>query len=384
MLIGLATPFLTNNYGTKLQAFALQQIISYLGYESEIINYRFGQKIYSPKKLLLSNRRTYKIMQKDRTAALKNNKKIKTGYEIRKSAFENFTKNKYRFSERCETLKEAKKIAKKYTAVICGSDQVWLPSHVLAKYYMLDFVPKGVKRVAYAPSFGISHIPQYLKNDYKKHLMKFDVITARENIGAELVKEITGTDCAVVADPTLLLTKEQWEKLLGEESNHLEEKYVFAYFIGANEKHRKMAKEYAESRGYRVILLPHIGEIVDADEKYADIAPYDISPVDFVNLIKNAETVFTDSFHGTVFSLIFQKNFYCFERFEKNNVNSTNSRIYSLLQTMNLEERLVNLEEQDSLENENDISYETVYQCIERLREQSIDILKRTLDNYEH
>ena len=280
-------------------------------------------------------------------------------------------------------LKDAKKVAKKYTAVICGSDQIWLPSHVLAKYYMLDFVPKGVKRIAYAPSFGVSEIPWYLKRNYKKHLSRFDVLTARENRGTELVGEITGRDCPIVADPTLLLTKEQWEQSLEENYRYVQEKYVFAYFLGTSEEHRRIAKSYAEVHNCKLVLLPHKGEIVEADEKYADIAPYDVSPVDFVNLIKNAEAVFTDSFHGTVFSLIFEKKFYCFERFKNDNKISTNSRIYSLLEITDLKDRLVTSDNR-VIDQDKNIEYDEVKKRIAVLREQSIDIIKKALDSYEH
>ena len=128
-------------------------------------------------------------------------------------------------------------------------------------------------------------------------LPKFDVITVREDTGASLIKELTGQDCPVVVDPTLLLTANQWVDLLKIEQPLIQDKYVLAYFIGAAEEHRKKARAYAQTHNLKLIILPNIDEIVQADTEYADEPLYDAGPDDFVNLIKNAEAVFTDSFH---------------------------------------------------------------------------------------
>lgn len=377
-MIGLATPFLTNNYGTKLQAFALQTFLTANNYDNEIINYTFQQKQWNPKKLLLSNRKEYKRISQERQAALSRFPETKQNIDMRNQCFAKFTKEKYVLSDRCDTLKAVSALSeKKYCSVICGSDQIWLPSHALERYYMLDFLPPSVKRIAYAPSFGVSSIPRIVRGNYRKALKKFHILTARENMGAELVKELTGRDCPVVVDPTLLLDAEQWVHFLGLQQPLVREKYVLVYFIGATESHRRIAKKYAQETGAKLIILPNIDEIVPADTTYSDIALYNVGPDGFVNLIQNAEAIFTDSFHASVFSIIFQKTLFCFERFKKTSANSTNSRIYSLLSRTGLEDRLIT-DESQSLPSE-ETGYDDAMEKVAYMRAESIRILREAL-----
>lgn len=377
-MIGLATPFITNNYGTKLQAFALQSYLRENGWDNEIINYRFGQKQLNLKKIFLPNRKEYRRIGRERQEALSKQPEVKQNIDVRNKRFERFTQNSYVLSERCDTLKDVSKLAEgRYSTVICGSDQIWLPSHALEKYYLLDFLPDSVKKIAYAPSFGVSTIPGIVSSNYKKALEKFDAITVREDTGASLIKELTGMDCPVVVDPTLLLTANQWVELLKIERPLIQDKYVLAYFIGAAEEHRIKARAYAHAHNLKLVILPNIDEIVAADTEYADVPLYDAGPDDFVNLIRNAEAVFTDSFHGTVFSLIFRRNVYCFERFKKTSINSTNSRIYSLLSKTHLQSRLVSDMEVDLPTDT--IDYTCVLNDIDLLRAYSTHILEEVL-----
>lgn len=377
-MIGLATPFITNNYGTKLQAFALHHYLEENGWDNEIINYRFGQKQFNLKKLFLPNRKEYRRINRERQEALSKQPDVKKNIDVRNKRFERFTQNSYALSERCDTLEDVNRLAEvRYSAVVCGSDQIWLPSHALEKYYLLDFLPDSVKKIAYAPSFGVSTIPGIVRSNYRKALEKFDVVTVREDTGASLIKELTGKDCPVVVDPTLLLTANQWIELLKIERPLIQGKYVLAYFIGAAEEHREKARAYAKAHNLKLVILPNIDEIVKADTEYADEPLYDAGPDDFVNLIKNAEAVFTDSFHGTVFSLIFQRNIYCFERFNKTSKTSTNSRIYSLLSKTHLQSRLVSDMEADLPVDT--IDYTCVLRDIDLLRASSTRILEEAL-----
>lgn len=378
-MIGLATPYLTNNYGTKLQAFALQSFLNINNIENEIIDYRFNGKIYDIRKIFLSNRKQYKDIQEKRTAALASNPAYKAGYDMRNKCFREFVEKRLKLSVPCNTLNEVAKLAEgRYSAVVCGSDQIWLPSHAIEKYYLLYFLPKSVKKIAYAPSFGVSEIPPLVRSDYKKAIADFDTVTTRENRGKEIVKELTGRECSVVVDPTLLLSAEEWERLLGICKPVYKEKYVFSYFIGSSIEHRQFARKYADSIGAKLIILPNVSEVVPADLEYSDYAPYDVGPSEFVNLIKNSEAVFTDSFHGTVFSLIFGKNFFSFERFRSSSKASTNSRIYSLLKNTNLEDRLIR-EYVDIAKNEHDINYGEVHGLINDMRQNSIKIIREAV-----
>lgn len=356
----------------------MQNYLKNNGWDNEIINYRFGQKQLNLKKIFLPNRKEYKRINRERQDALSKNPEVRKNIDVRNKRFELFAQNNYALSERCNTLKDVSKLAEgRYSTVICGSDQIWLPSHAIEKYYLLDFLPDSVKKVAYAPSFGVSTIPGIVRRNYKKALRQFDTITVREDAGAGMIKELTGKDCPVVVDPTMLLTANQWVELLKIKQSLIHGKYVLAYFIGATKEHRKKAREYAQTHNMKLVILPDIDEIVAADMEYADVGLYDVGPDDFINLIKNAEAVFTDSFHGTVFSLIFQRNVYCFERFKKTNKNSTNSRIYSLLTKTHLKSRLISNLEADLPSDT--IDYNSVLRDIDQLRAASVQIIEEAL-----
>ena len=140
----------------------------------------------------------------------------------------------------------------------------------------------------------------------------------------------------LACDPTLLLTKEEWQKIA------VKDKYILCYFLGKSIEHRKFAEKLKQKTGYKIVSLNHADEYVKYSDIFADETPYDIGPRQWINLIENAEYVCTDSFHGTIFSLINNKNFFTFERYNsKNSKISTNSRIYSLLETVQLKERLI-------------------------------------------
>ena len=145
-----------------------------------------------------------------------------------------------------------------------------------------------------------------------------------------MVKSLSNKKAELVCDPTLLLTKKEWEEI-ATPKRIIKDKYILCYFLGKNIEHRKFAERLKKETGYKIVSLNHADEYVKYSDTYADITPYDIGPKEWINLIKYAEYVCTDSFHGTVFSLLFNKMFFNFRRHSEKNKNSTNSRIDSLL-----------------------------------------------------
>lgn len=193
--------------------------------------------------------------------------------------------------------------------------------------------------------------------------------------GVKLIKDLTGRDAPMVCDPTLLLTAKDWELYL---SNIVDfkEKYIFCYFIGDNPNQRQLAKEYAHKYNCKIVALLHIDEYIASDEGYADYTPYNVGPSEFLYLIKHAECVMTDSFHASVFSLQFHKEFYTFNRFENGKGNSTSSRIDSLLETVELQNRkVINGAKLDMLSDEK-IDYCHVDNLLLKFRETSLEYLK--------
>ena len=246
-------------------------------------------------------------------------------------------------------------------------------------FRLLNWVPNNINKVSYATSFGISSIPKKYYDKYRKFLSRIDFISVREKNACELVTDISGKDAELVCDPTLLLNKKEWLEIQ-EEKPIVKGNYILCYFLGKNIEHRKFAEKLKERTGYKIVSINHCDEYVKYSDKFADEIPYNIGPGEFINLIRNAKYVCTDSFHGTVFSLINKVNFFTFERFAGKNIKmSTNSRIYSLLELVALEERLI--KESNQLEtkiNEN-INYDEVDNVIENFRQTSIEFLKQAL-----
>ncbi len=378
-MIGLATPFLVDNYGTKLQAYALQTILNDLHLKNEIIRYGFGDAVNPVKSMLFGGGLQYRLQRNRKQKQITADPAIRDGMKQRRQAFHSFTSSQYRMSQPYATIRELAEDIGKYQAVVCGSDQIWLPSHIIRDYYTLNFVPASIPKIAYAPSFGIGSIPRMLQKDYRRFLNRFNVLTAREVRGAEIIHELTGRQCPVVADPTLLLTAGQWSRQMDSSDPIIDQPYVFTYFLGTNEEHRKLAKEVAKKNGCSLITIPHVSHVVRADTAYADQALYAVTPPQFLNLIRHARTVLTDSFHGSVFSLLFQKDLYVLERFANDARGSTNNRLYSLLHTLGLEHRMIKEPFSPHSLSVEPIHYGKVSAEIENRRRESTDVLKKVL-----
>ena len=158
----------------------------------------------------------------------------------------------------------------------------------------------------------------------------------RENRGSEIVKELTGRDVPTILDPVFFLSKNEWLERIPNK-REINEPYIFAYFLGATQEYRNAVKKLAHDKGMKVVALRHMDQYVEEDENFGDFAPYDVSPERFLNLLRNAEYVCTDSFHGTAFSIMFHKPFYVFGR----NRHKVNSRMESLLSMFELSNRYI-------------------------------------------
>ena len=189
-----------------------------------------------------------------------------------------------------------------------------------------------------------------------------------------------GRDVPVVCDPTLLFTGNEWLTIQKEEPI-IKGKYILCYFLGNNSPHREFARRLKEITGYRIIALTHLDEYVKSDEEYADQTPYDIDPADFLNLIRNAEYVCTDSFHCSVFSILYKRQFFTFRRYNRNTKQSTNSRLDTLFHMTGIYGRLLTGSENvaDCLKINTD--FEKVHKHLEEIREKSYFYLKTALND---
>ena len=187
----------------------------------------------------------------------------------------------------------------RYDFFIVGSDQVWNPHWVNSSDVFLEFANSD-KRIAYSASFGIGELPKDKEAGFKKGLEGMKHISVRENAGAEIVKKLTGREVPVLLDPTLTLTKDQWDKIVSRPAWYRDEKYILVFFLSKlPELARVEIERIAKENNFKIVEL--------MDETNIDY--YTSTPEEFLYLIKNAGLVYTDSFHCTVFSILFNTAF---------------------------------------------------------------------------
>lgn len=192
------------------------------------------------------------------------------------------------------------------------------------------------------------------------------------------MKEIAKRDVPVVCDPTLLFNGNDWKIIQGDESI-IDGEYIFVYFLGSNSLHRKFVNKLKKETGLKVVCLPHIDEFVKEDEECSDIKLYDIDPGQFLNLIRNARYICTDSFHCSVFSIQYKKDFFTFRRFANKNKQSTNSRLDTLFNLTGIKGRLLNGDEEIKTVIELKTDWADVHERLNKNKEMSYQYLRAAL-----
>ena len=232
-----------------------------------------------------------------------------------------YTKENVHEAERC------------FDTFIVGSDQVWNPTWYDSAY-MLDFI-EDKKKIAYSASMGVSTLTDEQKDLFRSHLLRFNAISVRENEASATISSILETEVDVTVDPTLLLSSAEWDEISSERK--VEEKYIFLYLLGENSVVRRIAERFAQKKSMKLVFIPDVlGLYRHSDRKIKGEQLLDVTPNDFISLIKHAEYIITDSFHACVFSILYKKNFFVFERGGKNRMES---RIYSLTNLFECSER---------------------------------------------
>jgi hypothetical protein len=290
-------------------------------------------------------------------------KDIITEREIR---FKEFSQN-YIKARHFSAFNEINEISEEFDYVVTGSDQVWNPHFIkkMEQYYFLQFVEKE-KRIAYAPSFGVSEISDDKKEKYREWLNGIPHLSVREKEGAKIIKEFTGKDVPVLVDPTLLLKKEEWIEISKEHENKPKSKYLISYFWGTISKERKeLVKKIAKKYNLKIV---HIANL-------SDKKTYTANPCEFIDYINSASLVLTDSYHGTIFSVLMETPFFVFERIGG---LSMYSRISTLLDMTKLKNR----EEKDISLNKNllEMDFSHVQSILNEERKKSFDYLKNALN----
>lgn len=359
--IGIVTLNGNVNYGNRLQNFALQETIKHYGYNVETImiqNKKVGFLENVQKAILRPSKLIKRII----------NVKNKKLHEERRKRFQVFS-NKYinetTFSISNDFLPENQ--LKSFDYFVTGSDQVWNPYYINgSSLYFLTFAPKN-KRISYAPSFGISEIPKEFISNYGKWLSEMSSISIREDAGAKIIKELTNREADVLVDPTLLYTKEKWLEIAKPAISKPEKDILLTYFLGeVPNKTQKFINKTRRKHKLKVVNL--------ANPKEKNFFLTD--PSEFLDYINSAKLFMTDSFHGSVFSILFETPFIVTDR--KGDLPSMNSRINTLLTTFNLENRHINkIKKKEIFENE----YPHVNSILENERNKSFKYLEETLIN---
>lgn len=379
--IGVCCVYDHRNYGSMLQTLATLVKLDDLGYDYEIINYtrkltpdlflRSVGRIPVEIKKRVNKRKQYK--------ALNAYPELIQSINVRKKCFDSFKEEHFtKVSKPYDSISKLRQATQNYSAVLVGSDQLWDPVGYSTGFFNLMFVPDNVPKLAYATSFGVGVMPKSKIKSAQTFLNRMDYISVRELRASEMIKELTGREVPTVVDPTLLFTGTEWYKMIPEKQVIKSgEKYIFCYLLGNNPEHRKAANALKAKTGYKIVCIPHLDEFVSADRDFGDIQLFDCGPNEFVNLIRNAEYVCTDSFHGSVFSILNHKQFVTFNRFDSGSKNSRNSRIDSLLGQLEITERRYNGEIVEQIERT--IDYDAVEQKLSAMRKRSEEYLENAL-----
>lgn len=387
--IGIAAVTYKDNFGSALQTYATQYILETLGCEARIFEIKgvykniflkkmlyYAGRIFDPVELkyLLSN-----LKSRSRKTVSSSTDEYAQNMQVRKKKYIDFNKQFNKMLPTVSSWRDLTNQASEMDAVVVGSDQLWRPSNIVGCFYTLEFVPDAIKKISFSTSIGVPELPKNLHNHASRFMSRFYRISVRENTAAKIVKEMCGREAEVICDPTMTLTAEQWMHIQ-DEKPFAEGKYILCYFMGDNPEHRAFAKRLKDKTGCRIIGLLHGATYIASDEEFADEKPFNVGPGEFINLIRNAEYICTDSFHGCVFCILNQKKFFAFRRWPDGSKFSANDRIYTLLEWTGLTRRLLEgNEEVDECISEV-IDYSEVLPKVAAKRVEAIEFLKSALD----
>lgn len=355
MKIGIVTQPLYNNYGGLLQNFALQQVLKRLGHEPKTIDFvgltSFTRYLLSICKQLLIS------VLKCRRPQIRPYVAIPT---FRNSIMTDFVNNHIDTTRIVHSYTKEIINEEHFDAVITGSDQVWRPIYnMYIEDMYLKFVPNSIKKIAYAASFGVDtwEYNAKLTKTCFKYAKRLNAISVRESTGVALCKDYLGVDATCVLDPTILAGADAYKPLLKEKKGP---DYLFAYILDITPEKQSYVESMAKSKGLKVIIK-------SADKNAT------LSVEDWLSMIANSSMVVTDSFHGTVFSILFHREFYSIV-----NVARGGTRFASLLSPLGLEHRMGDVSQVQSIESPS-IDWQLVDCFLEQHRRDSMNFLTNAL-----
>lgn len=358
------------NYGGVLQFYALKRTISNMGYELDIVKMRNNQLLCKKGSTLKASLKKPLIYLYRNSVGKLKRKKIDKILNDRFKKIDAFRSSYYSN----QVVKHINDSFDEYDSIVCGSDQIWNPGWVTRRTMLAD-IPPNINKVIYAASMGCEYITEYEKQIYKPLVERIQHVSVREKSAKVLLDSfLDRKDIQVVLDPTLLLLLCEWEGII--KNPEIKEKYIFTYFLGDSEDYLPVVNKCARELGLKIVNIPYAsGESID-NNVFGDYKIYDASPEEFLGLIKNAEIIFTDSFHACVFSTLFRRKYFVFER--RGSTNMT-GRIVTLQNHFHLSGRIIKPDDKIDLTEEIDYSRNDEYQ--EELRNQSLYYLEKSIED---
>lgn len=323
MKIAIVTWFASPNYGTFLQAYALQEFLRKNGFETDLIDFKPIPSIFAKVRFIIFS--IFPFL------------KYICKYSHMKNIFTDDVKRILKTS--CTyTLTNSHKIEANYDIFISGSDQIWSPENKYLNFFLLDFI-KSKKCISYASSLGGNNITGNYVKLFIRELQKFSAISVREELTKKSLECIIDKKVNYCVDPVFLLNSNEWSNFFISKKVK-QQKTIVLYLLGFqnfyNDVICKIHEYYSDYKMYQICL----GNEKAIDSKYIEKLHF-INSLDFLSLINSSELVLTDSYHATVFSVLFHTNFLHLLRFEKNDPTNQNLRVIELLQEVSLNQNIV-------------------------------------------
>ena len=368
MKIGIITWFSGTNYGTHLQAIALQAFLRKMNHHVEIINYEVEvpQKRSMMKRVLNQPRKFVNLLAY---------KRFDSQIQIRNNKLKTIIKNNCLLTDKLECDDEFVKKCNEFDLLVCGGDQIWNPNWY-HKFYYADYDGVTTRKISYAQSIGVDEIPEKQIENIKRSLEKFDYISVREKKGAEAVANLFYGQKKIetVIDPAFLLDKDELDKMFKTQLEKERGRYVLSMFLTDNPHHWKAAESFAKKADCKHVIIPYCGF---SYMQRAEIAA-DAGLEDVIELIRGAEYILTDSFHITALAIIYRKQFYTFQRFKETAFFSTNERVRNLLEIADCSNRFINYSEK-CINDMTDIDYKNIVPKLNKVIEKSKKYLEKAV-----
>jgi len=359
--VGIITFHRAINYGALLQTYALQEAFKKMGCECNIIDYRSAAIESGHKELKLADCRNWQDLGRFIFYSKYHNDKFKK--------FRNFSAAHLNLSHPYYSIVELRKETSEYDRFICGSDQVWNCKITnFDKSYFLDFCEDILKKNSYAASFGFNSIPAEYIEYYKALLKNFNYIAVREWQGNAIINALIERNAEVVLDPTMLITKSEWESIARDYKKV--KNYILVYGFGRLTATMKIfLEELVAQTGCKIVHISYslLKPIKATYEKT-------VGPTEFLGLFKNARYVVTNSFHGTCFSIIFNKDFFL-EMLPV--AQGVNSRLENILDVFDLRTRQIERGTNDHIKEA--IDYDHVNAILHKERQKSLAYLQKVI-----